>query len=358
MKTLPTTAEWRAAIAPYREPSVRASVWQIVNTLGPYVLSVGAALALFQTHFWASLGFSILAGLLTVRLFILAHDCGHGSFFKAQWANDVVGFWSSAFAFTPYWQWRHAHMLHHAHSGDTEWEGVGYFWSKTVSQHFASSPGARAFYRFYRHPFTLLVIGGAWLFLVEYRFPQRGSDRRMWRDVIGTNLYWAAAVAAVWHFFGGAAVLGVVLPITLTGATLGLWAFYVQHHYKESYWGTGETWDYTRAALEGSSFLKLPQPFQYFSGNIGFHHVHHLAPKVPNYRLEEAHEAVPFLKAVEPMTWTQVWGGVGLSLVDEESGEWVTFAEGERRARARGVGIFRTADAVRTVTAVGLNTPR
>lgn len=337
MSQLPTPAEWRTALAPYREPSVRGSVTQLFNTYIPYLITVGAAIALYPVSVVGSVALACLAGLFTIRLFIIAHDCGHGSMFKQQWANDVVGFWSSVCAFTPYWQWRHAHMLHHAHSGDSEWEGIGYFWSKSMRQHYGSSLWERAFYRFYRHPITLLVIGGAWLFILEYRFPQRTSDRRMWRDVIATDAIWGLVCGTLWYFMGVGAVLAIVLPIALVASTGGLWLFYVQHHYEESYWGTGKEWDYTRAALEGSSFLKLPRVLQYFSGNIGFHHVHHLAPKVPNYRLEEAHEAVPFLKAVQPITLKQAWGGVGLALVDEQSGQWVTFAEGAKRARVQGL---------------------
>ena len=358
MSQLPTPAEWRTAIAPYREADKRRSVAQIINTYGPYVASVAAAVAVYPYSVAAAVAFALLAGAITVRLFILGHDCGHGSFFKEQWANDVVGWWSSALAFTPYWQWRHGHMLHHAHSGDSDWDGIGYFWSKTLKQHYESSPGARAFYRFYRHPLTLLVAGGPWLFLLDYRFPQKGADKRMWRDVIGTNLLWGAAITALTMTLGGGAAVAIVLPIALVASVCGRWAVYVQHHYESSYWGKGEKWDYTRAALEGSSFLDLPQPLQYFSGNIGFHHVHHLAPKVPNYRLEEAHEALPFLKAVKPITWRQVWGGVGLSLVDEESGQWVTFAEGERRARAQGLGPFKAADAVRAAATAALVKPQ
>ncbi|MBT9559819.1 MAG: fatty acid desaturase [Myxococcales bacterium] len=331
-KTMPTPAEWRAATAPFRQPDVKASVWQIVNTTVPYVLSSVAAYALFPYSFWLSFPFTVLAALLTVRLFILAHDCGHGAFFKSQRANDIVGFWTGALSYTPYWMWRHMHALHHAHSGDVEHAGIGYFWTMSISEYRNSPWYVQLGYRAYRHPFTLFVIGGTWLFAVEYRFPIRKADGRMIFQTITTNLVWAAIFTLVWVTVGPLALLGVALPMAAIAGTLGLWLFYVQHHYPDSYWGKGKQWDYTRAALEGSSFLKLPKWAQFFSGNIGFHHIHHLAPKVPNYKLEACNDAVPAFKAVEPLTLSDALKGLSLTLVDDETMRWVTFADERRTA--------------------------
>lgn len=330
-KIMPSNAEWQAAIAPFRAPIKRAAVTQLLNTLIPYVLCVAAAYGLYPVAYWAALPFIVLAGLFTVRAFIISHDCGHGSFTADKQLNDVIGFWTGFIAFTPYRQWRRSHAIHHADSGNVQHDGTGYIWYQTTRQYQSKSFLQRLGYRLYRNPLIILVAGGPWLFLLEYRLFDRGIDRRAKLEVCAVNALWLAFGAFIWLTLGPMALLKVQLPIALIGTAVGVWLFFFQHHYPDAYFGTESEWDFTRAALEGSSFLKLPRWLQFFSGNIGFHHVHHLSPKIPNYRLEECHEAVPFLKAVRPLTLGDCVKAIGLGLVDSETSRWTSF---RRAARA------------------------
>lgn len=336
-KVMPTNAEWQAAIAPFRTPDVSAARAQLWNTLVPYFVSTIAAYWLNQSvSWWAALPFILLSGLLTVRLFIINHDCGHGSFLADKKANELIGFWTGLLVFTPYLQWRHGHAIHHRISGDVRQDGTGYVWIQTVKQYESGSFWKRLVYRLYRNPLTIFGIGGAWLFLVDYRWPEKGADDRMRRQVWAIDAFWLTVGVVVSLTLGPAAFFTVQLPIAVVGTSLGVWLFYWQHHYEEAYFGTETTWDFTRAALEGSSFLKLPRWLQFFSGNIGFHHIHHLSPKIPNYKLEACHEAVPFFKSVQPLSLRDCYKAMWLTLVDSETGRWTTFKAAAAAEKARG----------------------
>ena len=334
-KPMPTNAEWQAAIAPFRKPDARRAKAQVLNTLVPYGVSLLAALILFPISFWASVPFTVLAGLLTVRIFIINHDCGHGSFMADKRLNDLLGFWTGTLSFTPYWRWRHGHAIHHAHSGDVRHDGTGYIWMMTTNQYDAATPVQRLLYRLYRNPLILLGVGATWLFMIEYRWSTKGDDRRMFRDVWATNLFWAAFCTLVGFTAGPMAILGVVLPMAILGTSFGVWLFYFQHHYDEAYFGSETEWDFTRAALEGSSYLKLPRWLQWFSGNIGFHHIHHLSPKIPNYKLEECHNAVSFFRDVKPLTFWGCVRAVRLNIIDSDTGRWTTFRAAGKKRKAR-----------------------
>jgi omega-6 fatty acid desaturase (delta-12 desaturase) len=334
-RVMPTQAEWQAAIAPFRVPEQRAATAQVLNTVLPYLLCVALAYGLVPIAYWAALPFIVLAGLFTVRAFIISHDCGHGSFTASKALNDRIGFWTGVIAYTPYLQWRHSHAIHHADSGNVESDGTGYIWCQTTRQYQASSFLRRLSYRAYRSPLVLLGLGGAWLFLIEYRWFDRHADQRAKRQVWAVNALWLAFGALIWLTLGPMALLKVQLPIALIGSALGVWLFYFQHHYPDAYFGREGEWDFTRAALEGSSFLKLPRWLQFFSGNIGFHHIHHLSPKVPNYRLEACHESVSFFRAVAPLTVRDCVAAIQFALVDSETGRWTTFRRAARTAAAR-----------------------
>jgi omega-6 fatty acid desaturase (delta-12 desaturase) len=333
-RVMPTHAEWQAAIAPFRAPIQRAATMQLLNTVIPYVLCTALAYGLCSIAYWAATPFIVLAGLFTVRSFIISHDCSHGSFTASKRLNDRIGFWTGLIAFTPYLQWRRSHAIHHADSGNVGNDGTGYFWSQTTSQYQASSFLRRCAYRAYRSPLLLLGLGGPWLFLIEYRLFDRDADACAKRQVCAVNALWLAFACLIWLTLGPMALLKVQLPIALIGSLLGVWLFYFQHHYPDAYFARDEEWDFTRAALEGSSFLKLPRWLQFFSGNIGFHHIHHLSPKVPNYRLEACHEAVPFLRAVAPLTRRDCAEAIRFALIDSETGRWTTFRRSARAARA------------------------
>lgn len=325
---------WQDAVKPFRKPSRAGSIWQLVNTVGGYLALWVLAIMSLEGPYLVTLGLAILAGGMTVRAFIINHDCGHGSFFKSRRANDIVGFWTGLIAYTPYLQWRHGHALHHAKSGQIEERGVGYFWIMTLDEYNSASPGVRFGYRLYRNPFVLFLLGGFWLFVFEFRLSFRSVNKRMRRQVYLANLTLAAIFTTLGLIIGWLNLLSILLPIVLTAAIVGLALFYVQHHYEDSYWAPEEQWDYREAALGGSSYLKMPRLFEWWCGSINYHHIHHLAPKIPNYRLREAHHAIPMFRQVQPLSWRDIRSSWRCRLVDESTGRWVDIPRGARAAEA------------------------
>ncbi len=322
---------WQEQVKPFKTSDVRRSVWQLVNTLVPYFATWALMIWSLDHSIWITIGATFLAGLLTVRLFIINHDCGHGSFFKSRKANDIVGFWTALLVVTPYLQWRHGHALHHAKSGKIEDRGVGYFWIMTLQEYQDATPARRAWCRFYRNPFILLIFGGFYLFVLEFRFTMRSDSATTRRQVYLTNLCLAGILAGGGALFGYTAFITLFLSVISVATTIGLWLFYLQHHYEGAYWGAGDDWDYEKAALQGSSYLKMNPLFEWFAGYINYHHIHHLVPKVPNYKLREAHCAVDTFRAVQPLTTSQILNSWRFRLVDEDSLQWVDFTRGERR---------------------------
>jgi len=316
---------WQQAVKPYRKPVLSKSIWQIVNTSVPYFLLWWLMYESLESSYWWTLLLSIPVGGLTVRFFIINHDCGHGSFFESKRANDLVGFWTGLMAYTPYLRWRHGHALHHASYGQIEERSVGYFWIMGLEEYKQASPGVRFGYRMYRHPLTIFIIGGLYLFLFEFRLTTESVNAQQTRGVWAANLLLLAIFGVLGWWLGYWNVFLIQMPICFVSASSGVFLFYAQHHYEGSYWAPKEDWSYERAGLEGSSYLKLDPISQWFAGNINFHHIHHLAPKVPNYRLQEAHEQVPMFNAIKPLTVGKAMSYWNLRLVDEKNCEWSDF---------------------------------
>jgi len=331
---VPTAKEWGAAVKPYRQPILWRSIWQIINTGVPFFVIWWLMYRSLEVSYFLTLALSVPAAGLVVRFFIINHDCGHGSFFRSTRANDIVGFWTGLFSFTPYRMWRHGHALHHASSGQIEDRGVGYFWIMTLKEYREASAKKRAWYRFYRNPIVLFTLGGAYLFMFEYRFSFTARNRRekigVWQAnlVLGTVFWLVGSQIGYWELFL------VQFPIGYLATTTGLVLFYFQHHYDDSYWAPKETWSYEAAAFHGSSYLKLDPVTEWFAGYINYHHIHHLAPKVPNYRLREAHNAVPMFRNVEPLRLSKIATAWRLRLVDEETSRWVDFPKDTDSATA------------------------
>jgi len=255
--------------------------------------------------YWLTLALAVPAAGFLVRVFIIFHDCGHGSFFKSRRANTFWGVVTGVLTFTPYQQWRHDHAVHHATSGDLDRRGTGDIWTMTVEEYESSSRWRRLAYRFVRNPFVLFVIAPMYLFLIQYRIPTRGARPRERRSVWATNLGLLAFVGGMSLLVGFKTFVLVQFPISIIGTIAGVWLFYVQHQFEGAYWSRGTQWDFVGAALQGSSFYKLPKVLQWFSGNIGFHHIHHLSPSIPNYNLEKCHDEEPAFQAVKAVT---LWG--------------------------------------------------
>jgi omega-6 fatty acid desaturase (delta-12 desaturase) len=301
-KTPVDNAAWKAIVAKYQKPSAWRALWQIVNTVVPYAGVWYLMHVCLAISWWLVVPLAVLAGGLLVRVFIIFHDCGHGSFFKSRGANDLVGFLSGILTFTPYYHWRWEHSIHHSSSGHLDKRGTGDVWTMTVQEYLESSRWKKFSYRLARNPIVLFVIAPLYLFLFWQRFPSSKANRRERHSVYAMNACLLGMGLSLGFVFGFKDYILIQLIILMVAGGAGVWLFYVQHQFEGVYWERGENWDYVAAALQGSSFYKLPRILQWFSGNIGFHHIHHLSPRIPNYNLERCHQADPLFQKVKPIT--------------------------------------------------------
>ena len=328
---VPSVEEWKAIVARFQQPSRPRATWQLVNTVGGYALLWVLMYWSQSVSLWLTAALAVLAGGLLVRVFIIFHDCGHGSFLPSRAANDAVGFVCGLLTFTPYHHWRWEHSLHHASSGDLDRRGVGDIWTMTVREYLGGSRWRRLAYWLARNPLVLFLLAPAPLFLIRERFPSAKARRQERRSVWLMNGAIAVMVGTLVWLFGWQTYLLIQLTISVVGGAIGVWLFYVQHQFDGAYWERGETWDYTAAALAGSSYYRLPRVCQWFSGNIGFHHIHHLSPRIPNYNLERCHRSHPVFAGVPPLTLWRSLGAINLHLWDEQGRRLVSFREVRRR---------------------------
>ncbi len=331
----PKVTEWKEIVAGYQRPSLKRAIWQMVNSFGLYALAWVLMFYAVEKSFWLAVPFAVLAGMLLVRVFIIFHDCGHGSFLKSEKANNIVGFIAGTLAFTPYYHWRWEHSVHHATAGDLDRRGMGDVWTMTVREYQESSRWKRLAYRLTRNPFVLFVIAPLFLFLIHQRIPSGKANPRERNSVWWTNLAMLGLVIVQCLVFGITHYLMLQFVVTLVGGSIGLWMFYVQHQYENVYWERREDWDYTAAALEGSSFYKLPRILQWFSGNIGFHHIHHLSPKIPNYNLERCHNSHQIFRDVKPLTLISSLRSLRLRLWDEQANRLVGYRHLRRQKQTQ-----------------------
>ncbi len=329
------TPSWKEVVLQWQKPSTGRAVWQIVNTLGPYTLLWCLIYWSLQHSYWLTVPLVLLQGAFMVRIFIIFHDCGHGSFFKSRGANDFWGFLTGMLTFTPYYHWRWEHSIHHASSGHLDRRGIGDVWTMTVQEYLQASRWKRFSYRLARNPFVLFVLAPIFLFVVMQRFPKRSANLRERHSVSWMNLAIVGMAAIMSMIFGLMPYLLVQLGAVALAGTAGVWLFYVQHQFEEVYWERGENWDHTTAALQGSSYYKLPKVLQWFSGNIGFHHIHHLSSRIPNYNLERCHNSHPLFRSVKPITLFKSFKSFTLRLWDEQQRKLVGFGH-VRRLRAQG----------------------
>jgi len=308
------------------------SISQLLITASAFVaLWIGMWLSL-DYGYWLTLLLAVPASGLMVRLFIIQHDCGHGSYFKSRRANDIVGRTIGVVTLTPYDYWRRAHASHHATSGNLDARGIGDIDTLTVKEYRALGVWRRLAYRLVRHPLILFGIAPPYLFAIKHRLPSDLSrlGKGLWRGIMATNLAIAAVVLVLALLIGPIALIKVHLPIALLGSAIGVWMFFVQHQFEDAYWERGENWDFVQAALRGSSYYKLPRLLQWMTGNIGLHHVHHLSSKVPNYRLQECLDRIPALKSVRPISLFGSLKCARLALWDEEQRKMISFRDAAR----------------------------
>lgn len=291
---------WQKIVSVYSKPDLRQSIWQLINTLIPFFALFYFTMWSVDVSLWLTLPLSILTAGFLIRSFIIFHDCGHGSFFKSQRANDLVGVFTGLLAFTPYQRWKHEHAIHHATSGDLDRRGVGDVYTMTVQEYLASPWWKRLGYRVMRNPFAMFVIGPTLVFIFGERIPPAQGKREI-ASVWWTNLALAIIVPVMGIVFGWKAYLITQLLVIFFGTGAGVWLFYVQHNFEGVYWERHNQWNYFKASMQGSSFYKLPAILQWFSGNIGFHHIHHLGAKIPNYNLAKAYNENPVFH-IQPLT--------------------------------------------------------
>ena len=329
-------AKWKAVIAEYQVPNRWLACGQLVNTVGGYVLLWVLMYFSLRLSWWLTVPLAVLAAGLLIRAFIIFHDCGHGSFFKSERANHFWGFVTGVLTLTPYYHWRWEHSRHHATAGDLDRRGVGDVWTLTVEEYLESSRWKRFSYRLARNPFVLFGVAPMFLFVVLQRFPSRHASPRERRSVWVMNLAVATLAAVLITIFGFLPWLIIQLIVTGVSSACGVWLFYVQHQFEDAYWERGEDWDYTAAAMQGSSFYKLPKIFQWFSGNIGFHHIHHLSPRIPNYNLDRCHRSDPMFAEIKPMTFWGSLKSLTFRLWDEKAGKLISFGKLRSLRKERG----------------------
>ncbi len=321
--------DWVKILARYREPNHTRSVFELVLTAGCFVAFWVLTWAALWLGYWLALLVAVPAAGFLVRLFMIQHDCGHGSFFRQRAANDWVGRAIGALTLTPYDAWRRDHAIHHATSGNLERRGIGDISTLTVREYLALSRWRRLGYRLYRNPFVMFGLGPAYLFIVQHRLPSsvRRSGWASWISTMATNAAIAVVIAAMMWAVGVKPFLLVHLPITLLASSIGVWLFYVQHQFEETYWAGPPTWSQHEAALHGSSHYDLPGILRWFTANIGVHHVHHLSSRIPYYRLPRVLRDFPELKGVGRLTLLQSLACVPLVLWDEGRQRLISFRD-------------------------------
>jgi acyl-lipid omega-6 desaturase (Delta-12 desaturase) len=322
---------WREPLAPYAQPRLARSLLDVATSVVPYLALSGLIYTTLGVSALLTIALSVLAAGFLVRTFIVFHDCAHGSMLPSKRANAWLGAFLGLLVLSPFRRWRHDHAVHHATSGDLERRGVGDVLTLTVAEYRARSWPGRLGYRLIRNPLVMFGLGPV---IVGPRLPARGARPRMRNSVLATDIALLAVVGALCWLIGWRQFLLVWGPAALLAGSVGIWLFYVQHQFEDAYWQNADDWTYADAALRGSSYLKLPRLLQFFTGNIGLHHVHHLNARIPNYNLQAAHDNNPILHNVPTLS---LWDGlraVTLKLWDEDSGKLLTFGQ----ARAAYVG--------------------
>lgn len=330
----PSSQVWRKMLGPYATPDARCATIQLTAT-ALLLLGTGAALLWSLAQgFWPALVLALPAGLFIVRLFIIQHDCGHGSYFRSRGLNDAVGRLLGVITMMPYAAWRRDHAVHHATCGDLARRGVGDVTTLTVAEYRARSRWGRLAYRVYRNPLVLFGAGPIYVLLLRYRLPISNPfrDGRSWVSILGTDLTAGALGSGLAILVGPIAVLASWGSMLLIATAIGVWLFYIQHQFEDTYWQRGEDWDFHAAAFEGSSFYDLPRFLHWLTGSIGYHHLHHLASRIPNYRLRACFEANPSLQQARRLTVWSSFKSLRLALWDEEAHKLVSFRQAARAA--------------------------
>lgn len=315
------------ALAPYQRPDQCLALWQLLTSTIPYAIGWLFMAYSLQYSYWLTCLFAVPTAGFFLRLFMIQHDCGHGSFFPSRKANNVLGFILGVVTLTPYAYWRKTHAIHHATSGDLNRRGFGDITTLTVKEYAALSKTRQWCYRAYRHPFVMFGLGLFLQILVKHRYPWNLPShwQREWRSVHLTNLILALIIGVMVFTMGLKSFLMVFVPVMLIASACGAWLFYVQHQFEDTYWRQNNQWDFHQAGLQGSSYYELPRLLQWFTANIGFHHIHHLSFRLPNYHLEACFKNIPELQQANRVTLGLSWRLASLKLWDEDQQKLVVF---------------------------------
>jgi acyl-lipid omega-6 desaturase (Delta-12 desaturase) len=326
-------AYWRDALAPYARPDARRSAVGLLTSVVPFLALWALMYAALDVSYVVTLALSVPAAGFLIRSYIVFHDCTHGSFMATKRANTWLGTILGSLVFADFQSWKHDHAKHHASAGDLDRRGSGDVMTITVAEYQARSRRGRLAYRLFRHPLVMFGIGPIVVLLIQPRVVPRTARARLKHSVMATNITLMLFVATLCQLLGWRAYLLVEVPTIMLAGAVGIWLFYVQHQFEDAYWENGAQWSYADAALRGSSYLKLPKILQFFSGNIGLHHVHHLSARIPNYNLQRAHDENPIFHGVPELSLLDGLRAVRLKLYDQQQGRMVTFAQARRETR-------------------------
>lgn len=319
-------SNWIKLISKYNKPNLGKSWWQLINSILPYLGLWIAMIYSLEISYWLTIGLSVLASGFLVRIFIIFHDCGHGSFFKSSLVSRIMSIITGLFVFTPHHKWHHEHHLHHQTVGNLDKRGVGDVKTITVEEYNNYSSSKRFYYRLYRNPFIIFIIAPFFLFIIAMRIPGQSQSLKSKLYTHLTTLGLIILITLISLLIGFKTFVLIQVPVLFLASIFGVWLFYVQHQFKDVIWERSENWDYKTIAMEGSSYLKLPKIFQWFSGNIGFHHLHHLSPKIPNYNLEKCLKENTIFQKKALTFWPSIHS-IRYRLWDEKKHKLVSFRE-------------------------------
>ncbi|GAB4009778.1 MAG: fatty acid desaturase DesE [Bdellovibrio sp.] len=322
---------WKKIVRPYMEVDHKKSWMQMANTLIPLVGMWYLTYRSLEISYLLTLALSFVTSFFFVRAFIIMHDCGHGTFFKTRKMRDFVGTILGVINFTPYHQWTKEHATHHNTSGNLDKRGHGDVWTMTVEEYNKATLFEKFQYRLYRNPLVTFVIGPIYIFQFRHRIFLKHDTAKERKSVVLTNILLVLSIWGLSSLVGFKNFLLVQVPILFIAQTVGCWLFYVQHQYENVYWGKGEKWSYVEAALKGCSFYKLPKILQWGTGNIGFHHIHHLSHLIPNYNLEKAYRENELFQNAPVLTFWMSFRCASLKLYDEDKGDLISFREYKKR---------------------------
>ncbi len=317
---------WQEVIIKYARPDLKKSIWQIINSVVPYMFMWYIMYRSLEYPYWVTLLLSLLAVGFLIRIFIIFHDCGHRSFFKSRHANNIVGMIAGIMVFTPYNKWHSQHKIHHDTSANLDKRGVGDVWTMTVEEYQEANPWQRLVYRTFRNPWIMFTIGSVFVVFLQNRMTRKNMSGQEKRNTYFTNIMLLIMAVSISMVIGVKAFLLIQIPIVLIAHSIGIWLFYIQHQFDDVDWERQDKWDYKASAVNGSSFLKLPAVFQWFTGNIGFHHVHHLSSKIPNYNLERCHNENAIFGEVKPLYFLKTFRTLNLGLWDEANRQLISFS--------------------------------